>query len=102
MVNCKSTHCLKRKDLDPDGFCPTCVVQIAKKKALMDWPCGVCTKSVSVGEMAMCCDSCAVWSHITCIGMSVEAYEILTSGNNGLTGIIIIIYKLTIHYITVS
>ena len=83
----KSTHCKKRKNLDQDGFCPTCVIQIAKKKAVMDWPCGVCTKSVAVGEMAMYCDSCDIWSHITCIGMTEEAYEILTSGDKGIKGV---------------
>ena len=86
MPTCLSTRCNKRKDL-VDGYCRDCATLLANVNSEKTWPCGVCPKAVLEREMAMCCDSCSIWSHIACINMPETTYEVLTSKSECIEGV---------------
>ena len=48
------------------------------------FPCGVCNADVGWEDQEICCDTCKIWYHIDCQGMSSTMYSILNtfSGNN--------------------
>ena len=48
------------------------------------FPCGVCDADVGLEDCGICCDTCNIWYHIDCQGMSSTMYSILnkSSGKN--------------------
>ena len=48
------------------------------------FPCGVCDADIGWEDRGICCDTCNIWYHIDCQGMSSTMYSILnkSSGKN--------------------
>ena len=45
------------------------------------YPCGVCEESVGWEDRGICCDTCNIWYHIDCQGMSTTMYSILNKSS---------------------
>ena len=48
----------------------------------INYPCGICEKSVRINQKAIICDTCSLWTHIKCDGTSVNEYEELQNNDN--------------------
>ena len=46
-----------------------------QKRAGPKYPCGMCNKNVNINQKAMECESCTVWYHNKCTGMSNNLYN---------------------------
>ena len=46
-------------------------------------PCGVCSKTVADNQSGIFCESCFVWFHTGCIGMSLIEYDRLSNSTEG-------------------
>ena len=40
-------------------------------------PCSLCLKSVAINHKSLDCDSCKLWVHIKCAGISAKKYDYL-------------------------
>ena len=49
--------------------------------ALTVYPCGGCLDLVTWEQDAICCDTCNVWSHKVCVGMSTSFFTHLASSD---------------------
>ena len=45
------------------------------------FPCGVCDADVGWEDCGICCDTCNIWYHIDCQGMSSTMYSILNKSS---------------------
>lgn len=48
---------------------------------MINYPCGVCGKSVNKNHKALFCNICNLWVHIKCNGVNNKAYETLMNSN---------------------
>ena len=46
------------------------------------YPCGFCEQKVDFGMKAICCDTCDIWFHKTCVSMTSSVYSELNSTEN--------------------
>ena len=46
------------------------------------YPCGFCEQNVDFGMKAICCDTCDIWFHKTCVSMTSSVYSELNSTEN--------------------
>ena len=46
-----------------------------KPRSCIKYPCGICSKSVKKNQKAIQCDSCDLWVHTACNGVSDTNYE---------------------------
>ena len=46
------------------------------------YPCSICEKSVKTNQKAILCDTCNLWTHIKCDGISNNEYEELQNSEN--------------------
>ena len=53
-----------------------------KPRSCVKFPCGICNKTVKKNHKAMQCDSCDLWVHIGCNGVSDMKYEHLKTDLN--------------------
>ena len=78
MPVCKTTSCRKRKDLDGNGFCPSCQ---ATSTASDNCTCKQCNMSVEKEAKALECDKCSSWCHIECTNVPEQLYDLLVCNN---------------------
>ena len=84
MVTCKETKCLKRVNLDADGYCQIHRVEAINADEVIN-KCGKCENNVpdDSNTKALCCDAddCKVWYHLECTKISVPMYELINNAS---------------------
>ena len=85
MVTCKERKCLKRSNLDMNGYCPSHARNDAEEPEVAV-KCGTCELDVpeDADTKALCCDSddCKVWYHLNCTNISESLYELMNENSN--------------------
>ena len=78
MPVCSTPSCRKRKDLNTDGICPTCVRQSQEHE---DSSCKQCNDVIIRDSNALECDKCSSWCHIACTNVPEALYDLLVCNN---------------------
>ena len=75
---CKLTKCRKWKNLDDNGFCPD---HISTDPAADQSPevcnCSICSLVVNDDDLAINCELCNEWYHISCSNIGETLYELI-------------------------
>ena len=79
MPVCNTPSCRKRKDLNNDGICPTCVHQSQEHE---DSICKQCNAAIVRDSKALECDKCSTWCHIACTNVPEALYNLLVCNNH--------------------
>ena len=87
---CNTPSCMKRKDLDSEGYCPNCSKRRMTKKSLKEpEKCIKCDLAFNDDENEQCiqCEVCEEWVHAICIDIQPEMYKVLfKKGESSLRG----------------
>ena len=82
MAVCATPSCRKRKDLNADGVCPTCILHSQHK----EHSCKQCKNPITDADKALVCDKCSALCHIQCTSVPEELFDLLV-GNDAEDGL---------------
>ena len=84
MVTCCVRQCLKRANLDAEGYCPDHTRDNTEAEEVVT-NCGACNSVVQNDEssQALQCEAeqCKVWYHLTYTSISAELYELMNASS---------------------
>ena len=75
---CITDGCMKRKNLNENGVCPTCIARTEKFENATHkndpiFPCGLCNKEVKT--RGLMCNYCEKWTHSECLDIAHTTYD---------------------------